>query len=161
MKIENRMLIECNPSREVECQIKRIVFRSYITVSIFCGLEMRGPRENSEKLRLMRPVCLGDDVRDIESLGGSPPSILSSHSRSPLLDLRLAHVYPRPPSDPFLRLLRTGDADRGSNRAASPLARSDSRHVITRWLGNRTTPGENGRAATGDDPMNGWRGRKI
>jgi len=120
MKIENRMLIECNPSREVECQIKRIVFRSYITVSIFCGLEMRGPRENSEKLRLMRPVCLGDDVRDIESLGGSPPSILSSHSRSPLLDLRLAHVYPRPPSDPFLRLLRTGDADRFVARIVPP-----------------------------------------
>lgn len=105
---------------------------SPVTVSIFCGLETRGPRENSEKLRPMRPVRLGDDVRDIESLGGLA-SITLSHSPRPSPDLRLARVYPRPPSGPFLRLLRARRCRsfRGSNRAALPLARSDSRHVIT------------------------------
>lgn len=66
----------------------------------------------------MRPFRLGDDVRDIESLGGSPPSITLSHSRPP--DLRLARVYPRPPSGPFLRLLRAGDADRFVARIVPP-----------------------------------------
>lgn len=106
-KLIAEMATRVRSKPRAEREIKRIFFRP-VTVSILCGLEVRGPRENSEKLRPMRPFRLGDDVRDIESLGGSPPSIMLSHSRPP--DLRLARVYPRPPSGPFLRLLRAGAA---------------------------------------------------
>lgn len=94
-------------------------FFSTVTISILCSFGTRGPREDSEKLRPMRPVCLEDDVRDIESLGGSPPSITPSHSRSPSRNIPLVRTYPRPPSGPFLRLPRA-DADRFVVRIVPP-----------------------------------------
>lgn len=65
---------------------------SPVTVSILRGLETRGPRENSEKLRPTRPVRLGDDVRDIESLGGSPPSRRLARARLHRISVSLAFI---------------------------------------------------------------------
>lgn len=67
----------------------------------------------------MRPVRLGDDVRDIESLGGSPPSRRLARAHLLRISVSLAFIRGLRPVL-FLRLLRAGDADRFVARIVPP-----------------------------------------
>lgn len=102
-------------------------------------------REDSEKLRLLRPVCLGDDVRDIRVLGGSAfPSIAPSHSRPPSAGSRSRCL--------FLRLLRAGDADRFVARIVPSRGIWQPARHYTMTRQSYNTRGER-KGGEGDDPV--------